>query len=70
MKQAYQQVFMPSEAEAPMESDVAAWRLAHKLASAAVDGDETKRRYRQITVVDDLGEQVDYYVTNKPHVLN
>ena len=67
---AYQQVFMPSEAETPMESDVAAWRLAHKLASATVDGDEPKHRYRQITVVDDLGEQVDYYVTNKPHVLN
>lgn len=67
---AYQEVLMPSETEAPMESDVACWRLAHKLAIGTVEGDDSTKQYTGITVVDDLGEPVDYYVTNKPHVLN
>ena len=66
----YQEVFMPSETEAPMESDVACWRLAHKLATGSIEADQGKKQYTQITGVDDLGEPVDYYVTNKPHVLN
>ena len=56
----------PEEGDAPLDSDVTAWRLAWKLAQAGrpdasrfIDGD-----LANITVVDDQGDRVRSYMTN------
>jgi hypothetical protein len=64
------EALMPTESELPMDSELAAWRVAYKLAQnrdATADGQPV---YIDITVVDDLGEPVPYYVTGQPQVFN
>lgn len=63
-------VLMPSGSELPMDSDVAAWRVAYKLSQAhdvAADGQPV---HTSITVVDDLGDPIDCYMTGTKHVFN
>jgi hypothetical protein len=64
--------FVPEEAEAPLDSDVVAWRLAWKLSQATKsdiselsDGDIVN-----IYVVDDSGNPVRFYGTNGLKILN
>jgi hypothetical protein len=63
---------VPNQEEPPLDSEVAAWRLAWKLSQAAKshgaepgDGDMVN-----IGVVDDEGNPVVFYGTNQPKVLN
>ena len=64
--------FVPNEEEKPLDSEVAAWRLAWKLSeaaktdSAAPDGGALVN----ICVVDDLGKTVVFYGTNQPKIFN
>ena len=58
--------FSPEESDAPLDSDVTAWRLAWKLAQA---GRPDASRFKDgdlanITVVDDQGDRVRSYMTN------
>ena len=62
----------PEEKEKPMSSDVSAWELARRFAQAnRPDGTELEEgAVVNISVVDDLGQPVNFYGTNKPQVLN
>lgn len=61
------QVLMPSASEAPMDSDVAAWRVAYKLGANEQIADDGKPLYVNVTVVDDQGEPIEYFVTGQTH---
>ena len=62
----------PGADDKPLDSDVAAWRLAWKLAtSTQIEGDEIgEDELINIHVVDDLGNPILYYATSKTEVLN
>ncbi len=64
--------YVPGEKDKPLDSDVAAWRLAWKLTQATKTegtgtGDET---LVNIYVVNDLGEPIKYYALNQFKVFN
>ena len=64
--------YVPGEEQKPMDSDVVAWRLAWKLAvSTQTEGDDIgEDELVNLYVVDDLGNPINYYATNKTEVLN
>ena len=64
--------YVPGEHQKPLDSEVAAWRLAWKLSEATKsngaemgEGDVVN-----IYVVDDQGNPVKFYATNEPKVFN
>ena len=62
--------YVPSLEEKLLDSDIVAWRLAWKLARCKMD-DEAETIDQDpfnIYVVDDEGNQINYYATNKPTV--
>lgn len=63
-------VLMPAESEIPLDSDVAAWRIAYKLSQGADVAADGLAPHVSITVVDDLGEPIDCYITGAKHVFN
>jgi hypothetical protein len=64
--------YCPELEASPLDSDVTTWRLAWKLAvSTQTDGDDIgKDELVNIRVLDDQGDPVIYYATNKAEVLN
>jgi len=64
--------FCPGQDDKPLDSDVTTWRLAWKLAvSTQTDGDDiTADELVNVYVVDDLGNPIKYYATNKTEVFN
>lgn len=58
---------MPGKEEAPLVSEVAAWRSAWKMAQANAPGNTALAGARlcNITVVDDEGVPVAYYATGR-----
>ena len=64
--------YSPGPKEKPMDSDVAAWRLAWKLDEAQKYGDKPapEEELFNIYVVDDANNPVNYYGTGKPLVYN
>ena len=64
--------YTPEEGDKPLESDVAAWRLAWTLAQASASQGDTVEEGEliNICVVDDTGEPVKYYATNTFEVFN
>ena len=64
--------YCPEEGDKPMDSDVAAWRLAWTLAQASSrQGDRVEEgELVNVCVVDDTGEPVTYYATNALEVFN
>ena len=63
--------YVPGEENAPLDSDVAAWRLAWKLSQTTqADVSEiSEGDIVNIYVVDDLGNPVKFYGTNQLQVL-
>ena len=63
---------VPNEEAKPLDSEVAAWRLAWKLSEAAkLDNSEPgDGEMVNICVVDDLGNPVAFYGTNQPKMFN
>ena len=64
--------YVPGEEEAPLDSDVVAWRLAWKL-SQATESDISGIRDGDIVniyVVDDSGNAMKFYATNRLKVYN
>ena len=64
------EVLMPSESELPMDSELAAWRVAFKLSQNADVTADGLPVFINITVVDDLGEPISYYVTGQIQIFN
>ena len=64
--------YVPGVDEDPLDSDVAAWRLAWKLSQIAQSENPeiSDSAIVNIYVVDDLGNPVAYYATNQPKVFN
>ena len=64
--------YVPEEQQKPLESEVAAWRLAWKLSKATKsDGPEMGEGHIvNICVVDDLGNPVKFYATNEAKIYN
>lgn len=64
--------FVPGEKETPLDSDVVAWRLAWKLSIAGKPGRPEKRENDivNVYVVDDTGNPIKYYATNRAEVFN
>ena len=64
--------YVPGTDEKPLDSDVAAWRLAWKLSQTAQSENPeiSDSDIVNIYVVDDLGNPVSYYATNQPKVFN
>jgi len=64
--------YCPEPDAKPLDSDVTTWRLAWKLAaSTQTEGDDiAEDELVNVHVVDDLGDPVIYYATNKTEVLN
>jgi hypothetical protein len=64
--------YAPGVDEDPLDSDVAAWRLAWKLSQVAQSEkpEISTSAMVNIYVVDDLGNPVAYYATNQPKVYN
>jgi len=62
----------PPEGSALLDSDVTAWRYAWKLFAAcrSEKTDIQENELVNIHVVDDAGEQVKYYATNKYDLFN
>ena len=62
--------YVPSPEEKLLDSDIAAWRLAWKLAQCKTDNEDENidQDLFNIYVVDDEGNQMDYYAANKPTV--
>jgi hypothetical protein len=61
---------MPSEENPAMDSDVGAWRMAIKLSESGEASQDGHPQYTDITVIDDTGEPIRYYVTNSVQILN
>jgi hypothetical protein len=64
--------YVPPEEAKPLDSDVVAWRFAWKLSESTKtdsleisDGDMIN-----IYVVDEVGNPINYYATNKPEIFN
>ena len=64
--------YVPELDAALLDSDVVSWRLAWKLAKVDVESDEglPRRRFSNITVVNDEGEAIRYYLTNEYEIFN
>ena len=64
--------YCPGVDESPLDSDVAAWRLAWKLSQIAPSENPeiSTSAIVNIYVVDDLDNRVPYYATNQPKVYN
>ena len=64
--------FCPAQDNKPLDSYVTTWRLAWKLAvSTQTEGNDiVEDELVNIYVVDDLGNPIKYYATNKTEVLN
>ena len=64
--------YCPGSDDKPLDSDVTTWRLAWKLAvSTQTEGDDiAEDEMVNVHVVDDLGDPVIYYATNKAEVYN
>ena len=64
--------FSPGEKASPLDSDVATWRLAWKLARSTprTDAPPAEGDMVNICVIDDRGTQVSYYATNAVEVFN
>jgi hypothetical protein len=64
--------YVPPEEVKPLDSDVLAWRLAWKLSeSTKTDSPEfSDGEMINIYVVDEEGNPINYYATNKPEVFN
>jgi len=64
--------YCPELDDAPLDSDVTTWRHAWKQAfSTQTDGDDiAEDELVNVYVVDDLGDPIKYYATNKTEVLN
>jgi hypothetical protein len=64
--------YTPGPKEKPMDSDVAAWRLAWKLDQAQTYGGKPvgDGELFNIYVVDDANNPVNYYATGQPLVFN
>jgi hypothetical protein len=62
--------YSPTQQEAPLNSDVTAWRYAWKLWQATLnEGEqETPGTLYNITVVDDLDNLALFYATGKPEI--
>jgi len=62
----------PGLDDAPLDSDVSAWRTAWKLVQATQSENINfgEGKMINVTVVNDLGEQVRYYKTNEQMVYN
>jgi hypothetical protein len=62
--------YSPPQQEAPLNSDVTAWRYAWKLWQATLDEgeQETSGALYNITVVDDLDNLALCYATGKPEI--
>ncbi|MGB7181671.1 MAG: hypothetical protein WA888_04435 [Burkholderiaceae bacterium] len=64
------EVLMPAESELPMDSEIVAWRVAFKLSQSTEAAADGQPMYSNITVVDDLGEAIAYYVTGELQFFN
>jgi hypothetical protein len=64
--------YTPDIDDAPLDSDVAAWRTAWKLCQATIEENTEfgDGKMINILVVDDSGEPVKYYKTNEYKVYN
>ena len=64
--------YVPEEHQKPLESEVAAWRLAWKLYEATKSNDSEigEGEVVNIYVVDEQGNPVKFYATNEPKVYN
>ena len=64
--------YTPGVDDAPLDSDVAAWRTAWKLQQATLEENSEfgEGRMLNIYVVDDEGQPVRYYKTNEFKVYN
>jgi hypothetical protein len=63
-------VTMPTEENPAMDSDVSAWRMAIKLSESGGAADDGNPLYTDITVIDDTGEPIRYYVTDSLQIFN
>ncbi|MBL7175099.1 MAG: hypothetical protein ISS66_04665 [Desulfobacteraceae bacterium] len=64
--------YFPDEKAKPITSDISMWELARRFAET-VESDSPEPKEGDIVniyVVDDLGNPVKFYATNKPHILN
>lgn len=64
--------YVPGEKEKPLESEVAAWRLAWKLSEATKSNDTEigEEDLVNIYVVDEQGKPVKFYATDEPKIFN
>ena len=64
--------YAPGEEEVPLDSDVAAWRLAWKLSQAGKSNPQemSEGDMVNIYVVDDSGNPIKCYSTNECTILN
>jgi hypothetical protein len=64
--------FSPGEDDNPLDSDVTTWRLAWKLAQSTPlsPGHGKEGDMVNIHVVDEDGNQIDYYATSSPEIFN
>ena len=65
-------VYTPDEKAAPLDSDVAAWRTAWKLAQCTPlrDGDPQEGDMINLFVVDQDNNPIDYYSTGEKEIFN
>jgi hypothetical protein len=68
----FEVVYSPSPEDAPLDSDVTAWRYAWKLWQATQADSETDGHgaLYNIAVVDDRDQPIRFYVTGEPIVYN
>jgi len=64
--------YVPGSDDSPLDSDVAAWRLAWKLAQVYGNSEKNDEKcmFFNIYVCDDLGNPVCHYATGKPEKFN
>ena len=64
--------YSPGEKAAPMDSDVATWRLAWKLAVSTPRTDAPPKDGDMVNIcaIDDAGARIPYYATNTVEVFN
>ncbi len=64
--------YSPGEKAAPLDSDVATWRLAWKLAQSTPlrDGDPQEGDMINLFVVDQDNNPIDYYSTGEKEIFN
>ena len=62
--------YCPDKGDAPMDSDVTAWRLAWKMARSSAPEGTADIELANVLVVDEEDNPVKYYATNKLKVFN